>query len=70
MDNFYLIFGFIYWLFCYAYIMTYIKEYFLKQNEFGMFCIIALMMLSCVVVTPFNIGSNLADVFIKMEEKK
>lgn len=70
MNNFYLIFGFIYWVFCYGYGMTYIREWFLKQSIFGMFCIVIFMMFSCVVTTPFNIGSNLADVFIKMEEKE
>ena len=70
MDNFYLIFGFIYWLFCYAYGMTYIREGYVKNNIFGKICIVILMAVSCVVATPFSIGSHLAGVFIKMEEKK
>lgn len=69
MDNFYLVFGFIYWLFCYAYCMTYIRDSFEKQTTFGKICIVILMTFGCVVAVPFNIGSHLAGVFIRMEEE-
>ena len=67
MNNFYLVFGFIYWVFCYAYGMAYIREGFIKNNIFGKICIIIVMMVSCVVATPFSIGSHLASIFNKMD---
>ena len=69
MTNFYLIIGFIYWVFCYAYGMTYIREGYVKNKIFGKICIVILMAFGCVVAVPFSIGSHLAGVFIRMEEE-
>ena len=70
MNNFILgLFYFIYWLFCYAYCMTYIRDSFEKQTTFAKIVIVVLMVFSCVVATPFSIGSHLAGVFIRMKEE-
>jgi hypothetical protein len=48
--------------------MAYIREDFIKQNTFVKICVIILMMITCVVATPFSIGSHLAGVFIMKED--
>lgn len=69
MNDFILVLGFIYWLFCYAYCMSYIREVFMRKNAFVKICVLMIMMVSCVVATPFSIGSHLAGVFLRMDEE-